>query len=607
MIFTITAKYIPAYTAKKTLTYILMNNAWVQVNPEKLSAKISMFSNTTSTHQTQRNNIQQIQAFLKETVRPIILKGYKEGDVLVEQGLISKDASLPNTLQYSHVPLGMIVSGSIVVLKDGKGTKTLEQGDFIGLFETSDWLLTGHSRQIGEWVLYAHIDCKIAYFPSDVLTEVSSQAQTFREYITSLSRQDAVPQPITSLPLLDWVASHTTRKRLNDCAIVVHTHLLPNSEPFFRHLSHLVSAGQIFIMDKPYSTVPSVYKHLITSGYDITNVHLQAGIPYEYSVQRSTELLWKKVIELQKTKAFTKLLIVDDGGDLWTSIPWSSLHGVIIAGVEQTQRGIARVQHSTGKFPAIVSVASSGIKKQVESQFIGTAVVKKLREMGIVMNKVKIGILGVGSIGSAIRKTLKYEGINALVYDPAYHDSAKHGNNSIGSIDTLLNTCDLIIGTVGKDAVVGSALERVQGEKILASASSADVEFGSLLKIADPSREPLETQHVSVHNKLSFSILNGGYPINFDRIKDSTPDEDIVLTRCMLYIGAMQAALLLESNTQESGLYRLDITSQRHMIMKWVKDKNASNHLSSISESDIEPILSADTLVDAKLTKTVWK
>jgi len=62
-----------------------------------------------------------------------------------------------------------------------------------------------------------------------------------------------------------------------------------------------------------------------------------------------------------------KLLIIDDGGDLWLSIPWNELNGVAIAGVEQTQRGITRIKDSRLHIPPIISVASSGIKKIIEA------------------------------------------------------------------------------------------------------------------------------------------------------------------------------------------------------------------------------------------------
>lgn len=559
-------------------------------------------------HKIPVSNAKALKVFLAKERGMTLMAEYPKGKEIIKEGLVTESAITSDLdFNYAHVPLGLVLQGSLVVLKAGKGTKTLGEGDFIGLFETSDWLLTKRSRQIGDWTLVADTDCEVMFFGANLLLEEDAVTSDFRSYLIELARADHVPQPISSLPLLDWVANHTTRSRLPDCAIIVHTHLLPNSFPFFRHLSHLVAPGRIYILEKPYSTIRSVFNDLVRSGYDVTKVHMQEGAPYEFATQKSTEVLWRKVVESQKMNSFKKLLVVDDGGDLWLSIPWKELEGVEIVGVEQTQRGITRIEGSNAKTPPIISVASSGIKKLVESEFIGISIVKKLNELGAIPKSTQIGILGVGSIGSAVQRALTTIGRTALCYDPTYHSSDSTPENAISSIDVLLNRCDLIIGTVGADSITGTALERVSGSKVLASASSADVEFGSLLKLADPSSDIFGTQIVKVHSDLDLKILNGGYPINFDRIQDSTPDEDIVLTRCLLYIGAMQAAHLLSIDEQNPGIYDLDKVSQKHLLERWVGYKKALAQAHHVKKEDIAGIVAYSSLKNAKETPSVWE
>jgi hypothetical protein len=286
---------------------------------------------------------------------------------------------------------------------------------------------------------------------------------------------------------------------------------------------------------------------------------------------------------------------------LWFSIPWNELVDVKIAGIEQTQRGIARIEGSTIKTPPIVSVASAGIKKLIESEFIGTAVVKKMRESGVIKSSKQIGILGMGSIGGAVERALATVGRTALTYE------VTKSKNSVGSTDSLLNKCDLIIGTVGVDSIVGTALERVSGNKILVSASSSDVEFSSLLALAEPATDVFGARVVRVHENLEVHILNGGYPINFDRLKDSTPDEDIVLTRCLLYIGAMQAAYLLSKGEQTRSLYNLDKISQKHLLDKWIEYKKELGQSHHVKYEDVSSIVNYSSLKDAKEMPTVWE
>ncbi|MDB5265002.1 MAG: Adenosylhomocysteinase [Parcubacteria group bacterium] len=559
-------------------------------------------------HSIPTGNVKALEAFLLKKKGNITRVEYAKGEDVVQKGVVTFKSLKNNTeFSYAQVPLGIVLKGSLVVLKNGRGTKTLSEGDFLGLFETSDWLLTKHTRHIGDWTLVADTDTKVAFFDKSLLSESNPEAEGFRDYLIELARADHVPQPISTLPLLDWIAAHTTRKRLDDCAVVVHTHLLPNSFPFFRHLAHLVGPGRIFILEKPYSTIRSVFNDLVRSGYDVTQVRMEQDMPYEFATQKSTEILWRKVVQLQKKQGFKKILVVDDGGDLWLSIPWQELNGVEIVGVEQTQRGIARIEGGGVRTPPIVSVASSGIKKLVESEFIGISVVKKLKEVGALDAAKQIGILGVGSIGAAVERALVAEGRTVICYDPAYHSSTLKPGNAISSIDVLLNKSDLIIGTVGDDSVIGTALERVSGDKVFASASSADIEFGSLLKLAEPSLDIFGTRTVQVHKDFRIQILNGGYPINFDRIKDSTPDEDIVLTRCLLYIGAMQAAHLLSEHIQKPGLYDLDKVSQQHLLKRWIEYKRQLGQKHHVKDEDVAKILAYSSLKDAMRTPSVWE
>ena len=548
-------------------------------------------------------NAQTVHTLLDSGLDGALVKGgYEKGFEIVHVGSMHTHAELSeNTnLNYSYVPLGIILSGEVAVIKGGKATKTLRQGDFIGLFETSDWILTKKKRQIGDWTLIANQDTQILYFGSDLL--LNDYAKDFREYLVELARADHVPQPISNLPLLDWVASHTTKERLPDYAIIAHTHILPNNVPLFRHLSHLVDFGNIFILEKPYSTVKEAFHELVLGGFEIIPVHMQHGMSYDFCVQKSLDILWGKIIEAYNKKAFKNLLIIDDGGDVWLSIPWQALEGIRIAGVEQTQRGLSRIEHSGVRLPPIVSVATSGVKKIVESEFIGRSVVKKLDELGYIESAKVIGIMGMGSIGTTVQKSLKELGRDAIFYDVTNH--IKEGAES--SLDSLMNKADLIIGTTGTDAFKGTPFERVAGHKTLVSASSADVEFASLLKLASTSDEPFITRRITMHENLALDILNGGYPINFDRQGNATPDEDIVLTRCLLYIGAMQAVKLIEQDNKESGIYALDQDAQAKTLTRWILEKTATSNSSTITEQDVSKIVDTSSPKNDERPLAIW-
>lgn len=530
---------------------------------------------------------------------------YKKDETIVSDGKVTSSYLIyDNSFNYSEVPLGYIAKGDVIVIKGGKATKHLTEGDFIGLFETSDWIVTGKKREIGDWTLKTNSETKIIFFSSKSLRQENKLTRGLTDYLVNLARTDRVPQPITDMALLDWVAKHTTKSRISDHVIIIHTHLLPNTFPFFRHLSYLTNFGKIYVLEKPYSTVKETYNNLIQAGCEIVQVQMEPGMPYEFSIRKSMDILWARVIEEQKINGFKKLLIVDDGGDLWHSIPWNELKGISIAGVEQTQRGITRIENGHIKIPPIISVASSGIKKVVESMFIGESVVNKLTNLGFISSQCKIGILGLGSIGLSAAKTINKLGLKVSYYDPNPKTSSSDMINACSSLDDLLNQSDLIIGTTGKDSLKGIAFDRVSGHKILASASSADVEFASLLKLAQPTNMPFDIRQVKVNERLNMDILNGGYPLNFDRKKNAVPDEDIALTWCLMYTGAMQAVELLRENKLKPKIYNVDRFAQKKTLEKWVVDRNF-NKL-GIKIEDIDNIVNYGYSPINEM-KSIWK
>ena len=332
---------------------------------------------------------------------------------------------------------------------------------------------------------------------------------------------------------------------------------------------------------------------------------VESGTPYAFAVQKSIQVLWDSVIEEYQRGLFSKLLILDDGGDVWLSIPFERLQGVSISGVEQTQRGTTRIESSIQTVPAIISVASSGVKKLVESDFIGRSVVLKLKEAGHIVEGTKIGVIGSGSIGNSVIETAVELGYETYVYDPIKR-AAVSGSFAAASLDSLLNLSDLIIGTTGTNALRGVAINRVSGKKKLASASSADIEFSSLLRIAPIVADPFGTITIKVRDDLEFKILNGGFPFNFDRLGNAAHEEDIVLTRALLYAGMMQARDIVDGHAS-GGLYDLDIDTQRYLLEAWLSEKESAGMKVKEEFKDVESVINATFLVDAKKTSSVWK
>jgi hypothetical protein len=510
-------------------------------------------------------NAETLKTTLLSSSSETLLCNYKDGVEIVSNGTCTIENP---DYRYTEVPLGIILSGEVIVMKDGKATKLLKAGDFIGLFETSDWLQHNLRRHLGNWTLIAHADVEIMFLPTLVINN-----KLFSEYVIGLSRNDPVPQPNSDMPLLDWVATHTTHKPFAEYAIIAHTHLLPSNMPL--------------------------------SGCEVIPVKVQPGTPYSFAVQQSIQILWETVIEDYKRGLFSKLLILDDGGDIWLTIPFERLQGLAISGVEQTQRGTTRIESSTHHVPPVISVASSGVKKLVESDFIGRSVFLKLKEAGHMTSSTKIGVIGAGSIGNSVVETSTSLGFLTYVYDPLKKVGVS-GVTNCPSLDNLLSTCDLIIGTTGTNSLRGVAFNRVSGNKKLASASSADIEFATLLRIAPDFSDTYGSILVPMREDLQFEILNGGFPFNFDRQGNASHEEDIVLTRALLYAGMMQAREVIDERAA-GGLYDMDIETQRQLLEAWLIHKKEQNEPVKDEFTDVESVVNATFLVDGKKTPAIWK
>jgi hypothetical protein len=317
-------------------------------------------------------------------------------------------------------------------------------------------------------------------------------------------------------------------------------------------------------------------------------------------------VFWRKVVEAHARGKFSKLLILDDGGDLYTTIPWKQLPGVAVAGVEQTQRGIGRLRGVDMRMPSIVSVASSGIKKIIESEFIGVSVVEKLLSMGHLVNSQKVGVIGMGHIGREIFQRIKNMGLSVICYDLEKPDGISTTEFRT-SLDVLVRDSDLIIGSTGSDILRGATLDAVYGTKIFVSASSADIEFNTLLSFAQGTHDPLATIDVVPHAGLTCRILNGGFPINFDREREWEPDADIALTRCLLYVGMMQAAALVQKKSRTAGFYALDTEAQKHILDRWIALKDETKSPIKESYRDSSRVAKAIFVEGVKTTPSVWK
>ncbi len=257
------------------------------------------------------------------------------------------------------------------------------------------------------------------------------------------------------------------------------------------------------------------------------------------------------------TNAFQKeLVILDEGGSLHQDLPLTFADHS--AGIEQTTYGL----QNKWKYP-VVLVCRSAAKLFFESQVIARGIVRKLESIEPLEGKT-IGVIGLGALGSAVARCLMNKGIKAVGTDvrPIPDDLT----DIAVVLPELLHKSDVLLGCTGIDVLEGVDLRLIGGTKIIASCSSSNVEFRALLR-----HLPLSNTFGSakgVIGKMDCIILNGGFPINFDRVREWELFDEIILTRRLVLEGLLHAKALI--GNKPSGIM-LDPAVQRQVVLEWLE------------------------------------
>jgi hypothetical protein len=122
----------------------------------------------------------------------------------------------------------------------------------------------------------------------------------------------------------------------------------------------------------------------------------------------------------------------------------------------------------------------------------------------------------------------------------------------------------------------------------LISCSSRAVEFQSLLtdKETDPLEEFYSTAYCRSEEGSTQVVLNGGFPINFDRKTERERPEDITLTRAIVFAAVLQAVTLPSGSARTIGV-RLDPRCQMLIVRRWLSQSTLDFCEFGVTDSDI--------------------
>jgi S-adenosylhomocysteine hydrolase len=330
------------------------------------------------------------------------------------------------------------------------------------------------------------------------------------------------------LPLLEVVSGIYKDTDLREVILIACQHLLGTTVDLFDSLIEKgLKPENVYIIGKCYSTDRRVVDVLRARGMFVSpdSESFNSSISFDEQFQSYIDFFIRNIkIDFAQCE---KIIVLDDGGHLLLYLNDFLKNSNKIVGIEQTSSGYNRLHKIDLKFP-VINVARSQVKLEVESPIIAQALFNKL-ESYIQLSKVgktDILVVGLGYIGSFLLKLLKE---TYLVT----------GIDSI-ELHTDISKYNFIIGATGECIIHPGDFSRLNKKVFLASVSSSDREFSaSYLRTLAP-------QSTDCHKDVvvnGITLLNGGFPINFDQSESEcglAPDK-IQLTRALLFAGVCQS------------------------------------------------------------------
>lgn len=357
-------------------------------------------------------------------------------------------------------------------------------------------------------------------------------------------------------------------------------HVLGTNVTLFESLIELGLLPQhIYLLGKGYSTSLNSLQALRASQINAFS-DLALPLPGGYEEAREAELreFWRAAKTVLNRRGIESVLIPDVGGRLLAIAEddAADLHARCrVAGIELTTSGIRRLEMRPRLFP-IVNVAQAAAKTRHESPLVADTIISKLNSGSSRLKRgMAVGVIGLGDIGQAIVRNLLARGFDVIATDLGDGEGLASDVEVSPLLDLVVRS-DVIFGCTGKDIFEGVGFPPVHRAGVmLCSCSSEDIEFRTLLKgAAGGASTGWPAPDVEILGKCGpITIINGGYPLNFDASEISVPDLDIQVTTALMLAGILTAVKLCELSGPQVPLefIQLPAALQAAILRDWQK------------------------------------
>ena len=376
-----------------------------------------------------------------------------------------------------------------------------------------------------------------------------------------------------------------------DTAIVAVQHMLLQTCDLFEALSSLGAKREnIFALGKVYSNNPLVMAALRHRGITVVESTTPNAGEFDRAFQEDVNRLWEVVRRNIGQRRVRRILILDDGGKCSTSIPPDLLARYAVAGVEQTSFGIFVFEETPPQF-AVVSWARSAVKRQIGGPLFSERLLAKVQSEflgGKALTGENIGIIGLGSIGSALANLAQQQHNRVLFFDPdPCYELPEYLSGRVMRVDSLrelMSRCDYVFGCSGRKPFKNQWPVVYRPGIKLFSASGGDQEFGPIIDDlkARPSFNLMpSTRDICCDDGPSGPIFIAylGYPYNFvSRDIEAVPTYIVQIETAGLLAGLIQARTYLtlceDGHARNAGIQRVSPEAQRFVYETWLKTMN---------------------------------
>ena len=370
-------------------------------------------------------------------------------------------------------------------------------------------------------------------------------------------------------------------------AIVAVQHMLWQTIDLFAAIVSLgVKRENIFALGKIYSNSPVVIGALRDQGITIVESTMSPPGQFTSCFINDVDLLWETVEQALANRDIERILVLDDGGRCITRMPVELSRKYQVAGVEQTSFGMFLFEESPPPF-AVVSWARAAVKLHIGGPIFSHCLLLKLQSRvlgGDLLSNESVGIIGLGSIGSAMANLVARQNNEVLFYDPDprlqtppyLHDRILR----VDSLEELMLRSNYVFGCSGRQPFKDQWPVKYRPGIKLFSASAGDQEFNPLIK--DLTNTP--GFHVTPHawdicaqhgpsGPISIAYL--GFPYNFvSRDIEAVPTAIVQLETGGLLSALLQARLHLAlceaGREQNRGIQRASPEAQGFIYETWL-------------------------------------